>query len=516
MATQQPVVMTQTLMFESFDVEKGDDVEAYFKRYNLFCQVQKVAAGDKCALLLASIGGAAFTKIETLVSPKDILTCTYDEVSQALINHCKPKALVTLGRHKFRARIQNEGESFNDFLADLKKLSKDCGFNDNARIEELIDQIIKGIREERTRNHLLCTANLTYAQVIAKALADEKTSVTVKSLKMDKDIKEVDKVSIRDKKKIFNKTVPRVDRGATNNGRSIDMAQTTCFRCGVKEHVRDNCRMDKNVKCYNCERLGHIAKACGCPKKSFKSKRSQANLVCINSVNNNAIDIMDKIIIPVEINNKTCIMEVNSGSPISLISLDNFTKIAPNIQYLEEVTTTFVSYTKDKIEVIDKLEVAVKYRNKECKGDLYVVKGQVSTLLGREWIRKLRIDIMAINQVNVKEEKHDIKMHVDRLIREYSEIFRNETGNIKGINVDIKVKENTKPIHMKPRTIPFALIDRVNEEIDRLENTGILEKVNFSEWATPIVPIVKSNGTDIRLCGDYKVTINKHIIPDQH
>ncbi|GFS86757.1 uncharacterized protein K02A2.6 [Trichonephila clavipes] len=49
------------------------------------------------------------------------------------------------------------------------------------------------------------------------------------------------------------------------------------------------------------------------------------------------------------------------------------------------------------------------------------------------------------------------------------------------------------------RTVPFALKGRVENEIDRLEKEGIIEKVDSSEWATPVVPVVKSDGS-IRLC----------------
>ncbi|GFW38872.1 retrovirus-related Pol polyprotein from transposon 412 [Trichonephila clavipes] len=48
------------------------------------------------------------------------------------------------------------------------------------------------------------------------------------------------------------------------------------------------------------------------------------------------------------------------------------------------------------------------------------------------------------------------------------------------------------------RTVPFALKGRVENEIDRLEKEGIIEKVDSSEWATPVVPVVKSDGS-IRL-----------------
>jgi len=40
-----------------------------------------------------------------------------------------------------------------------------------------------------------------------------------------------------------------------------------------------------------------------------------------------------------------------------------------------------------------------------------------------------------------------------------------------------------------------------------LESLGVLEKVDFSDWATPIVPVLKPDGT-VRICRDYKVIIN--------
>ena len=74
----------------------------------------------------------------------------------------------------------------------------------------------------------------------------------------------------------------------------------------------------------------------------------------------------------------------------------------------------------------------------------------------------------------------------------------------------LKLKENATPKFFKSRPVPFALKEKIAEEVKRLERLGVLEKVEFSYLASPIVPVLKPDGT-VRICGDYKVTINPEL-----
>ena len=71
------------------------------------------------------------------------------------------------------------------------------------------------------------------------------------------------------------------------------------------------------------------------------------------------------------------------------------------------------------------------------------------------------------------------------------------------------------PQFFKPRPVPFTLKEKIADELRRLETIGVMEKVEFSDWATPIVPVLKPDGS-VRICGDYKVTINPVLDVPEH
>ena len=95
---------------------------------------------------------------------------------------------------------------------------------------------------------------------------------------------------------------------------------------------------------------------------------------------------------------------------------------------------------------------------------------------------------------------------MEDIVQQFPKLFDGQLGTIRGFTAELKVKENAPPQHFKPRTVPFALRDNVEAEFQRLEKEGVLKKAETSDWAIPIVPVLKPDGT-IRICGDFKVCV---------
>ena len=66
---------------------------------------------------------------------------------------------------------------------------------------------------------------------------------------------------------------------------------------------------------------------------------------------------------------------------------------------------------------------------------------------------------------------------------------------------------DAEPRFFKARSVPYSMKIKIEEELDKLVKQEILEPVSFSDWATPIVPVLKPDRS-VRICGDFKVTIN--------
>ncbi len=91
------------------------------------------------------------------------------------------------------------------------------------------------------------------------------------------------------------------------------------------------------------------------------------------------------------------------------------------------------------------------------------------------------------------------------------------TVSLRAHKAKLSVTKEAKTRFYRPRPMPYALKPRVEEELNRLEQAGVITKVDYmySEWAAPIVTVPKSDG-QLGIRGKYSVTINPVLDVDQY
>jgi hypothetical protein len=160
------------------------------------------------------------------------------------------------------------------------------------------------------------------------------------------------------------------------------------------------------------------------------------------------------------------------------------------------------SYTGDAIEVLGKCTVPVTYENETKQLIVFVVKGNRPCLLGRDWLSTINLNWKNIFSVTSND--------LESLKNEYSCLFQGNSGAIRDYKAQIEVEDDVQPVFCKARPVPYALQENVEQQLRKLEENGVIYPVKTSKWAATIVVVPKSDKS-IRICGDYKVTVNRVI-----
>ena len=201
-------------------------------------------------------------------------------------------------------------------------------------------------------------------------------------------------------------------------------------------------------------------------------------------------------------------MEVDTGAAVSVISKatkQRYFTHAPLCKSSLKLTT----YSGESLQVLVVMSVVVSYNDQTVENlDLYVVDKEGPSLFGREWLYRIQLDWKSIMWTGAND-------NVSKLLHKYRDVFSSQLGLVKSSEASLELKPNTRPNFCRARGVPFALQPRVEEELSRLVEAGILEKVLKSEWASPIVAVPKTDGT-LCICGDFKKTVNPFLCVDQH
>ena len=167
------------------------------------------------------------------------------------------------------------------------------------------------------------------------------------------------------------------------------------------------------------------------------------------------------------------------------------------------------SYSGNVIPVAGEIFTEIEYEGHNLNVKFVIVKGSKVALLGRDLLWKIRLNWQEIFKINASEDQ-EFQEKIAQIKRKHGKVFghgKKDTVKKKSEKVNVKLKKGIKPRFKKARSVPFASREPVECELERQVVSGVLKPVKSSAWATPIMGVPKANG-DIRICGDYKVTVN--------
>ena len=485
-----------------FDRSK-ESFEAYIERLENFMKANGVKSENQVAVLLTAIGPETYGLLINLLTPEKPDARSYEELVEILNSHLHPKPLVIAERFNFHNRFRNDSEAVADFAAQLKKLSAHCEFG-TFLDKALRDRFVCGLRKESIQRKLLGEKSLDFAKALQIAqsmeMAERKSSELKDSgsfgmLKTE----EVHRLGAKARKpKKFSKEKGEKSKGA-------------CYRCGNTEHNSSECKY-KKYRCDACGKVGHLKKVC----RSKESKDAKD----IETASN-CDDLHDSLgffticeqnaqaaTVTMTVEGKELVLEVDTGASVTVIPNKMFKEKLDYLK-LRPASTSLKTYTGTELPLCGETKVHVEYQGQSAKLPLIVaeVDGKPA-ILGRNWLNVVKLNWKELFNVSSPD-------FVSELSARYKGVFGPGLGKIKEFEARLCVHAEATPKFHKSRPVPYSLRPAVEAELDRLEKEGVVTMVSHSAWAAPVVVVPKADD-GIRLCGDFKVTVNQVLDVDKY
>ncbi|XP_049315407.1 uncharacterized protein K02A2.6-like [Bactrocera dorsalis] len=426
-------------------------------------------------------------------------------------------------------------QTHREWVAELRGIARECKFNCSATncsanfVDEMIrDQIILNTPYDQVRAAALQKLQPSLEEVLLIAETYETTTKTVATIKENPNSTTMQVNTMQTRKNWKKTTKDQMRREQNVNANVMKQVKLkSCAGCGIS-HNREQCKFRK-VICNKCAKKRHIAAVCmsnqsrsirkstTIPERKWNQNKQEneeyvSTLDTVNIVNGIIEVEANKKCINLEIFNKVIQFQLDSGATVSIINLKTYNIL--NRPKLQKCTKTLYAFGQQPIPILGELHTKAKCGNKQKRIAVIVANIEnANNLFGLDLFKEFGFEITQID--NVVDKGEYIKQ-IEGLCNKYETVFDNtNAGVIKHFKASIRMQTTAIPKFYKSRQIPFAQMTKFREEADRLINTGIWKPVKFSNWASPIVLAPKPDGS-VRICGDFKVTINSQLDIEQY
>ncbi|XP_055905818.1 uncharacterized protein K02A2.6-like [Eupeodes corollae] len=301
--------------------------------------------------------------------------------------------------------------------------------------------------------------------------------------------------------------------------------QKSCSGCFI-HHQKANCKF-LNAICNKCGKKGHIAPVClsfGSNsvssfnyQRKWPTRNDHVNSLSednIFSVDDSMQVIGNKLFLTLNINNREVKFLLDTGASKSMIGLPGYNEI--NCPVYSKSTRRMKSYGGVDVPLLGEVNVNVKFNGFEQKLPLLITNMEHGdNIFGWDWAEAFGLRVNFDGGTNTSVLESVSPSDVDALCDKYPDLFATSLGHCNTVKAKLYLKSCSNPKYFKARPIPYAQLEAFKLEANRLEEEGIWKHIRFSEWAAPIVIVPKRN-QKLRICGDFKVTINPQLEIDQY
>ncbi|KAK3720962.1 hypothetical protein QZH41_006532 [Actinostola sp. cb2023] len=391
-------------------------------------------------------------------------------LKEALKSHFAPKKLIVTERYRFHNCKQEESQNVSGFSAALKRLASMCEFGEFMP-QALRDRFVCGLRNTAIQEKLLAE-DYSFQDALKIAINMEMAvkdiaEVNPKPRAENEPVHKIQKKYPPSKPNTYDNAKRNEETRPSDGGRT---RRFKCLSCGYDNHRREECKF-RNATCLSCGLYGHIAMSKPVGKVDDReSEVDEQGELFSNSLYK--LGPNNGFIVSIVVQGQTLSMEIDTGASVTIISKETHTKYFSRIPLLPS-TVKLHTYTGDKIDVCGKFNADVQYESQYATLPITVVGGAGPSLIGRDWLYKLKLEWNKIVKINsVANTATPTNHNLQALLGKYPDVFKTGLGTMQGITAKLELKDGAKPKFCKARSVPYALQPTVEEEYDRLEREG--------------------------------------------
>ncbi|XP_013882267.1 uncharacterized protein K02A2.6 [Austrofundulus limnaeus] len=424
----------------------------------------------------------------------------YMTVMAKFSDHFVPKRNIIHDRACFHKRVQKAGEPVEAFVRSLYELAQYCEFG-GTKDEQIRDRIVIGIQDRDVSQKLQLEADLTLERAIQIARQSEQIKQQSASLRVEHAVEAMSQRRQQFHTKKSNNDVQW--RRKQELGESKH--PVSCSRCNRQHGKTQQCPA-KNKRCRKCNKMGHFEIVCKTQmlKEVTVASDNQADgdsMFFLGAVTDKQTiieqpDSGNEWLIELPINGCVVKFKIDTGADITVVSQTEFNRLPKSPKLVTANKMPLVTSPGGEVQCVGKFLAMTQFKGHRYRFWVTVIKGRYAhNLLGGSVARRMGL----VKRID--------NLHTDLL----GDVF-GEIGLLKCDPVKIELKADAEPYSQAtPRRIPFPLLAKVEKELKRMLDMGIIEEVTEpTDWCAPMVPVEKKNRDQVRVCVDLK-RLNKAV-----